>query len=291
MEVGKIAGIQVRIHPSLLIMLALFGVLGLLAQALMVFALVLGHEVAHLLAARAFGFKVIGLELFPYGGTAYFDDLFEGRKWEESMMALAGPFFNLILLFAAQFGRWEGLLSGAWAEDFVRFNLYLAAFNLLPILPLDGGRVVRAVLAESLGFVRVTKSLAWAGKLTGVVFALVGLAWAAKGAWNEGPLTLIVLGVFFWLAGSKEVATARITFLRQLSHKKEELVAKGLMKSKWVTARADTPVVRIVEELTPDRYTLISLADEEFELGKTLTESQVLEGMLREGIYYPVGKL
>ncbi len=63
------------------------------------------------------------------------------------------------------------------------------------------------------------------------------------------------------------------------------------MKSKWVTARADTPVVRIVEELTPDRYTLISLPDEEFELGQTLTESQVLEGMLREGIYYPVGKL
>lgn len=291
MYVGKIAGMELRIHPSLLLMLALFGALGLLVQALMVFALVLGHEAAHLLTGKAYGFKVTGLELFPYGGTAYCDDLFEGRKWEESIMALAGPFFNLVLLFAVQFARWQGLLAGSWAEDFVRYNLYLAAFNLLPVLPLDGGRVVRAVLAESLGFVRVTKVLAWAGKFTGVALALTGLILAVKGAWSEGPLTLLILGIFFWLAGGKEVATARITFLRQLSRKKEELAAKGMMKSKWITARADTPVVRIVEELTPDRYTLISLADEDFEWDKTLTESQVLEGMLREGIYYPVGRL
>lgn len=291
MELVKIAGVSVRVHPTFLLVLVVYGVLGLAAQALLVFALVLGHELAHLLTARAYGFKVVGLELFPFGGAAYCDDLFEGRKIEESIMALAGPMFNVVLLFIAQALRWNGLWSGELADDFVRLNFWLAAFNLIPVLPLDGGRVARALCAETFGFVRTTKFLARSGQWLGVLFALYGIVLWGSGKFVEGSLTFITLGWFFWLVGNKEISAAHITFLRHLTRKKEELVRKGLMRSSWLTVHKDTPLVRIVEKFTPDQYAMVSLANEKMGLDKILTETDVLEGMLREGIRFPVGKL
>lgn len=291
MEVARFRGLSVKVHPSFLLILAAYGVLGLLTQALLIFLLVIGHELAHLLTAKAYGFRVIGLEIFPFGGTAYFEDLFEGRKLEESIVAVAGPIFNIVLLFAAQALRWEGLWIGTVSEDFVRFNLWLAAFNLIPVLPLDGGRIVRAFFSGAFGFVHTTKVLARGGQLFGILLALWGLTIIGKGKAMDGVLSLFILAVFFWLSGIKEISTARITFLRQITRKKEELLRKGLMRGKAITVTSDTPLIRIVEEFTPDRYALINLPGDDFSLERTLTETQVVEGMLRKGIQYPVGKL
>lgn len=291
MELVKISGVSIRIHPTFLLVLIVYGFLGLAAQAFLVFGLVLCHELAHLMTAKAYGFRVVGLEMFPFGGQAKCDDLFEGRKLEESFIALAGPAFNVALLFGAQALRWKGIWTGELSDDFVRLNFWLAAFNLIPVLPLDGGRVVRAFFAQSFGYVKTTKFLAWAGKWLGLLFALYGIALCGLGKFSEGSITYIILGGFFWLAGSKEIASAHVTFLRQLTRKKEDLLEKGLMKSLWVTVQQDTPLVRIVEGFTPDRYTMISLTNKGLSLDKILTETDVVEGMIREGIRFPVGKL
>lgn len=284
-------GIRLGVHPAFLAVLGIYAVLGLGAQALLVFALVIGHEFAHLLAAKAYGFKVIGLEVFPLGGVAHFDGLFEGRKIEESLMALSGPLFNLALLFLAEGLRWQGFWEGRLTEDFVRYNFWLAAFNLIPVLPLDGGRVVRALFSGTFGFVRMTKSLAWAGRWLGLALVFFVLTTWLKNGLQEGTLFLLILAGFFWLAGGKEIASARVIFLRQLTQKKEELLQKGLMPSQWITVEGETPVIRIIEELTADRYTFVALMDEQSGLGRTFSETQVLEGMMREGIHFPVGKL
>lgn len=291
MEVLCVRGLSIRVHPTFLLVLLAYGALGLITQALLIFALVIGHELAHLFTAKAYGFRVVGMEIFPFGGAAYCDDLFEGRKVEESIMALAGPVFNLILLFTAQALRWLGYWTGPSGEDFVRINFWLAAFNLLPILPLDGGRVARALFSDAFGFVRTTKVFARLGQVFGALLALIGITLLEKEKSIESFITLIILAIFFLLSGNKEIASARITFLRQLTRKKEELLRKGLMKSKVLTAYAETPLVRIVEELTPDRYALIHLPGKEFQVEKMLTETEVVEGMLQHGIHYPVGKL
>jgi stage IV sporulation protein FB len=291
MEVARFRGLSIKVHPTFLLVLVAYGVLGQITQALLIFLLVIGHELAHLLTAKAYGFRVIGLEIFPFGGAAYCEDLFEGRKIEESIMALAGPVFNLVLLFAAQALRWEGIWTGPLSEEFVQFNFWLALFNLIPVLPLDGGRIVRALFSDAFGFVPTTKALARGGQILGVLLALWSLTMIGKGNAIDGVLTLFILTGFFWLSGKKEIEKARITFLRQITRKKEELLRKGLMKSKVITVTADTPLVRIVEELTPDRYAMINLPGKDFNLERTLTETEVVEGMLRKGIHHPVGKL
>lgn len=291
MEIARIQGLSIKVHPTFGLILLAYGVLGLFAQALLIFLLVVGHELAHLLTAKAYGFRVKGLELYPFGGAAHCEDLFEGRRLEESMMALAGPVFNLLLLLGAQALRWEGIWTGPAAENFVQINFWLAAFNLLPVLPLDGGRVMRALFSDVFGFVQTTKFLARAGQCWGIMLAVAGLGMLGRGAY-EGIAACFLLAVFFGTAGQKEIAAARLTFLRQITRKKEELLHKGMMKSKAITVTAEMPLIRIVEELAPDRYALIHLpGGEAFGVERTLTETQVVEGMLKQGIHCPVGKL
>ncbi|NMA68008.1 MAG: peptidase M50 [Desulfitobacterium sp.] len=291
MEIARIRGVSLKIHPTFWLVLLVYGALGLFSQALLIFLLVIGHELAHLLTAKAYGFKVMGIELYPFGGAAHCDDLFEGRRVEESVMALAGPSFNLVLFFLGVVLQWEGIWTGKLAELFISVNFWLAVFNLIPVLPLDGGRIVRALFADTFGFVSTTKALARAGQGLGIIFAIVGVMFLGKG-YYEWIATCWLLGGFFWVAGNKEVEGARLTFLRQITRKKEELLRKGLMKSKNITVTGETPLIRIVETLTPDRYSLINLSEgENLGLKTILTETEIVEGMLEKGIHFPVGKL
>jgi stage IV sporulation protein FB len=291
LEIGKVAGVSIKIHPGFLLLLGTYALFGLLPEAVLAFSLVIGHELAHLSVAKAYGFRVHSLELFPFGGAVTCNDIFEGRKVEETMMALAGPVFNFILLFFGQVLRWQGFWAGILADDFVRFNFLLAAFNLLPVLPLDGGRIIRAFFADIYGFVKTTKVLAWAGKIMGLVFSVIGIVLFISVGLSGEVLVLVALSGFFWVAGNKEIAAARLTFLRQLTRKKEDLVRRGLMRSKLITVCQDTSLIRIIEELTPDSYALVVLPDQKFRVAGSLTETEILEGMFLEGIDYTVGKL
>jgi stage IV sporulation protein FB len=282
---------SIRVHPILILLFAVYALAGQLVQVTIIFALVTGHELAHIAIAKAQGVRVTAMELSPIGGTAQCEDTFEGRRWLESSIALAGPTLNMMLLFAAQVLRWQGIWAGTAAEDFIRVNFWLAAFNLIPVLPLDGGRIVRALACGAFGFVRTTRVLAWMGCYLGVLAGAAALyLW-----WNRGltvePVWLSLLAVFFWLAGRKEIFAARIVFLRQLTRKKEELNRQGMMGAKWLTVRAQTPLVRIVEEFVPDRYAFVVLDQPQFAPEKVFTETEIVEGLFREGIHYTLGKL
>jgi len=289
LNIGKLWGIGIRFHPAFLLVMAVYAVLGLTVQAFLIVLLVGLHELAHLFTARAFGFQIKGLELFPFGGAAYCEDSFEGRKLEESAMALAGPLLNVVLLAGMEILRFQGWVTGDWSAEFVRLNFWLAAFNLFPVLPLDGGRVVRALLSNRFGFVRTTKFLARAGQWWGLLLAVAGFTLWGKD-WGL-MANLLLLGAFFWIAGGKEVEAARITFLRGLARKKEELVKKGWLPNKTLTVCPEIPLIRVVEQFVPDCYTLVAVTGDKFELNKILTETEVVEGMITRGIHCPVGRL
>ncbi|MDD4346787.1 MAG: CBS domain-containing protein, partial [Desulfitobacteriaceae bacterium] len=134
-------------------------------------------------------------------------------------------------------------------------------------------------------------ALEWAGKIVGLFFILAGVILIKITGLNGNNLVLLAFGGFFWIAGNNEISAARLTFLRQLTRKKEELVRRGLMRSKLITVYQDTPLIRVIEKLTPDSYALIILPDQNFKVAGSLTETEILEGMFREGIDYTVGKL
>lgn len=287
----RVHGIKIRIHPTFIGLLILCVFFGLITRAFLVFALVILHELAHIAAARAYGVKVASIELYPYGGTAVLEDTFEGKRKEEAAIAFAGPAFNLLLVFLIQTMRWQGLITGVWTLELIKINFWLAAFNLLPVLPLDGGRLARAFLSGSFSFVKITKFLAAAGKWTGGFFIIFGFFMQALGYYRYEPAMFIILGIFIWLGGRKEQANARMVFLKQLCRKKEQLLSKGLLPGNCFAVSKNTPLGRVIDEFSPDRYGFVSVIGSENRIDKTLSETEIIQEMVDSGLDYKIGDI
>jgi Zn-dependent protease len=232
-QVGKLFGIRVCVHWSCLLLplLALGGSLSdsswtraLISAALVpvLFGCVLLHEFGHCLTARAYGIRTRDITLYPIGGVARLEGL--GRRpVEEIFIALAGPAVNVAIAFiltlvALPFGL--GLVPGALEEDtpgnlagsilltLWGANLLLAFFNLIPAFPMDGGRVLRALLQLRLGRLRATEVAAWVGLGMAAVIAVM-LPLFIFTAFGRISLIPVLIGLFVAFAGQRELWAVR----------------------------------------------------------------------------------
>ncbi len=168
-----------------------------LAAALLLFGSVVAHEVGHALAARRYGIRTRGIVLFMFGGVAQI-----GREPPtapaELAVALAGPATSLAVAALAAAGRWaaSGTALGALAGYVAWANTALAVFNLIPGFPLDGGRVLRALVWGMTGdLTRATRIASRAGQGVAVAFIAAGILLAFTGN-VVGGLWLVLLGWF-----------------------------------------------------------------------------------------------
>jgi Zn-dependent protease/CBS domain-containing protein len=214
----RLAGIDVNVHWTFLLMLgwifathvlAGHGVAAALAGvALMitVFVCVVLHELGHALTARRFGVRTLGITLYPIGGVARFERMPE-RPVEELWISLAGPAVNFAIAGALWLAidRVPGpasvaVVGGSFLAQVMYINLSLALFNLLPAFPMDGGRVLRALLAMRTDYVRATQIAATAGKHLAVLLGLAGFFY--------NPF-LVLIAVFVYMTGQQEAQMVR----------------------------------------------------------------------------------
>jgi Zn-dependent protease len=195
LKIASIFGIKVRIHLTFLLFLvwiwfinyqvggfegAVQGVLFILG----LFACVLLHEFGHAFAAKGFGIHTPDITLLPIGGVARLDRIPE-KPWQELVVAIAGPMVNVVIVAALVFvmhasaalDQPDDLESPTigFLEKMVYINKMLVLFNLIPAFPMDGGRVLRALLAMAMPYVRATQIAAWIGQGLAVVFGLFGI--------------------------------------------------------------------------------------------------------------------
>ena len=221
-RVGRIAGIDLYVHVTFVILVgwvalshylarrsgadALMGV----AFILTLFAIVVLHELGHALTARRFGIPTRDITLLPIGGVARLERMPEDPK-QELLVALAGPAVNVmlagILFLVVDLGA--GLapygevvrVGGSFLDQMLWVNVSLAAFNLLPAFPMDGGRVLRALLAMRMEYVRATQVAAGIGQAMAVLFGFVGLF--------TNPF-LVFIALFVWLGAAAEASTVQM---------------------------------------------------------------------------------
>lgn len=173
MKVCTVSGVQIHLNNMFLALLGLFFVAGLLVKGLIVFAIVLLHELAHVAAAMRLGINVSDIELLPFGGVCRIGGEIVLDPSREVLVAAAGPAANLLLAGLGIALKGHGLWDDQLNAFFIQCNLLLAAFNLLPALPLDGGRVFRAYLARRIGFKEATYKAARLGQFWGVAIVLL----------------------------------------------------------------------------------------------------------------------
>jgi Zn-dependent protease len=250
LRVATIAGIDVRVHASMLLLVWLVvlastdeqeGPAAPLVWLVLLFGSVLVHELAHSLVARRVGVAVQEIELLPIGGVSKMDRI-PDRPGDEIAIAAAGPLTSLSIGVGAlavaavlQAGLWPpDLYGGAVAQRLGWLNLLLTGFNVIPALPLDGGRVLRAVVERRVGPTRATHVAARAGHYFAIAMIVVG---ALVNLW------LIIIGVFILLSSDAEDAGA--TVHEELGH----LTAADVMLHHPITVPSTITFGRLTELL------------------------------------------
>lgn len=221
-HLGRLLGIDVYIHFTFLLLLAFIGLSRGLAQRSMeaawdamlffagLFVCVLLHEYGHALAARRYGIGTRDITLLPIGGVARLDRM-PDKPWQEFVVALAGPAVNVAIGAALWVGLWIGgywqplaslsATSGNLLERLLAANVFLVLFNLLPAFPMDGGRVLRAVLAMRINYSRATRIAARIGQGMAALFGFAGLF---------GNPMLLLIALFVWIGAAQEAAAVEM---------------------------------------------------------------------------------
>lgn len=218
-RLGRMFGFPVEINLSFLLLLALvFVAYGGLAGVLVVglaFGSVLLHELGHALVARRLGVHVSGIELSFFGGAAKMVQMPRSAN-HEIAIAAAGPAVSLMLAGAGLGlgGVLHATLPGQLLGMIGWINLVIAGFNLIPALPMDGGRILRALLTRRMDFVRATDVAVNVARVAAIVFAVIGL----RDLLHGGSFQLLVLAPLLWIMGSRERMLARAMADRYASY-------------------------------------------------------------------------
>ncbi|RLI78994.1 histidine kinase [Archaeoglobales archaeon] len=164
-------------------------------SAVSLFFAILLHELAHSLVSKKYGIKVKNIVLFIFGGVASIEEIPKEPE-KEIIISLAGPTISLTLaLIAYAISLLEFTIISDFFRVFAYFNAVLAVFNLIPAFPLDGGRVLRGILASSTNFVKATKMAAEIGKLIAIFMGIVGFF---VNPW------LILIALFIYIGANEE---------------------------------------------------------------------------------------
>src|SRR5512142_725469 len=221
-KVGRILGINVYIHATFLLLLGFVGLEHWLAAHTLeaalngvlffggLFLCVLLHEYGHALAARRFGIATRDITLLPIGGLARLERM-PDKPSQELVVAIAGPLVNVVIavsLFLGLYlsGHWQPLsslttTSGNLVERLLAVNVFLVLFNLLPAFPMDGGSVLRSLLAMRMQYTRATRIAARTGQAMAVLFGFAGLF---------GNPMLLLIALFVWIGAGQEAAAVEM---------------------------------------------------------------------------------
>lgn len=274
-------GLAVRFNPFFLAILFGSLFLGIIKEALIIFGAILIHEGAHIAAGKVRGYKISEIELMPFGGVAKIEGLIGAHPSDEVIISLSGPLLNILLGCIAMICSLKGIPVGDLFLFFIKVNFSLALFNLLPALPLDGGRIMRAYLSIFMGYKKATDIAIMCGRILAALLLLLGIYVVIGGSYNLMPL---IMSIFIFVTLKREQGFVAYVFLKNISKKKEKIINSGVIKRGGLIVLDETLIKDVIWSFTPDKYFTITVVNKEWKIIGEFTESEIINGIIRKGI-------
>ena len=317
-QIAKIFGIPVQVHWSfaLLFLFVIYvgksrdaswtniAVFGLFVVAL--FVCVLLHEFGHALSARYYGVQTRDITILPIGGVARLDNLPE-KPFQEFVVALAGPAVNVVIYallaiflyftYSVQFsfGELLGDDSNELITDpilgflvtLMQANLMLVVFNMIPAFPMDGGRVLRALLSMPFGRLQATKVAAFLGQLIAIGFLIYALlpaiihflpetdafeVWRERVSWGFQPVLTLISGFVFYSARTEYKQV-------RLEETLNRFKTSEIIRKEYTRLQTSDPINTAIQALTKGQETSFLVFDDTQILRGVLQEEDILDAM------------
>ncbi|MCD9022708.1 M50 family metallopeptidase [Cohnella silvisoli] len=275
----KWRGIIFRLHPLFVLVMIASILTGRFADLATLFFIVLWHELGHLITALRYGWTVKEVKLLPFGGVVEVEEAGTLPVREEVWVAIAGPVQNVILATVGYLLGQAGWIDKGWSDDFVRANALIGLFNLLPVLPLDGGRMLQAWISLQVPFHR---TLMWSAKISLAFSGLIVVA-SLYPLLNGGllHLNLLAVGVFLCASNWTYFRNIPFVFLRFLVHRSErseKRMDRGMLSRPIVIAE-NRPLSYIIKLFMKEQYHLVYVM-KQGKIGKVVPEKTIIDGFL-----------
>ncbi|WP_253735720.1 M50 family metallopeptidase [Paenibacillus sp. FJAT-26967] len=271
--------VRFRFHPLFTIVMLLSLATGHFLESATLFGIVFLHELGHYGAAAAFGWRVREIRLLPFGGVLIVDELASVPSREEMIVALAGPLQHVWLIALGLLCQSLAVGDPVWWQYFIEVNVMIGLFNLLPILPLDGGKLLQGVLGEWIPYQRTIVYAAW----TSMVLSLLVTVWAV---WPSGSghieMNLLMIGLFLFYQNwvhRKQLPYHFLRFLMNRQKVSERLAFMGT-HARPIVVSGQRGIGEVVKLFMREKYHLIYIVGNQGRIQGTLPEQKLVDSYL-----------
>jgi len=257
---------------------------GQFIEIITLFGIVIIHELGHVFAAISYGWKVEEIELLPFGGVAKINQTMDSI-WAEMIVAVAGPFQNLMMIIVAYTFQEFAMWSDNWTTFFIQANIWIGLFNLLPVSPLDGYKVLKGFLFLLFSY----RKAVMVSIFISIVVIIFFLIWASGLLYGmKVNINGMILLLFFIYNNWIEIKQAPYQFWRFLFSKLDNKPKRNI-KAVPLIVHQDTLIIHALRLLSKERYHLFYLMSNEGDIIKVLPEERVLKTLFNEKeLYQPI---
>lgn len=277
----KILDIKVKIDFFFILILISSFLAGLGVNMLSALIALFFHEFGHIMLSRNLGIKVEGIDILPFGGRIKILNLDEVPADMEMMIAIAGPMINFAVSIFLFFLVHQDMLPSQIGYHLINYQLLIGLFNMLPALPLDGGRVFVLWLRQHMNYMSsVRLAVGFSKVLSASLFGIAIIGFLM----GRFYVNIIVAGFFLTLYTLKEQREAPLFFIKHVVKKKEMVHNKGLLPAEILVVVEKTDVRQLLYEFMPQKYYFICVLDNDMRIKKYLTETEIFNKILQKGL-------
>lgn len=281
-------GKHLEIHISTVVLFCIALVLDFAIDLAVTYMIVLLHELAHFCVAKKLGVPGDKLVIMPFGVTMRIKTTAIGSPEDEIKIAVAGPMSNVVMAFCAIALHSADLLDTYWANYLTALNCGIALMNVVPALPLDGGRMLKAYLTLRQGYIKAYNLTMLITRITAVALIILGIVLVFITRFN---FSFIMIGAFLVANTVSEQRGKSLILMREILYSRQKLEEIGAENSGVITMMADAPARKALKILAYNKYYTVNIVDNNMEIIGTVTETRLIQKLIDKGIKITASEL
>ena len=270
--------LKISINLLILVFAAVAFITGTLAEYLLTLLSITLHEAGHTATVILSGGKIYNIRVMPVGLNAEMDSGY-CSKLNRLIIYFAGPLVSFSLAGILKVLLLVGVTS-PYVIVGLYTNIYLAVFNMLPVFPLDGGRIFVELAAAKFGLIRAGKGMKHVSVLLSVILIAVGLVSLFTD--NKRSVSLIIIGIYiFMYLGANKEETALMS-IKSLLFRKARVIRKGIYPVREIVVLKTVKLAEVIKAMDyVDRFHIVNILDENLRVIKVMTEQEIIDAVIR----------